>query len=278
MPIGRRNSRSSSAVKRSANGFALLATAAVLIVASPAPRVWFRGDFESGGLQGWRGDLARAQSAVVVTAPVRRGRYAVRVTLAPGDIAARKERAELMLGDREIERRRGGQGDEIWYGWSLFLPEDDPAPPGDAYPILGQWHHRPPARDRFGRRPIVSGAPPLALYLVADAGQDHLVLIGQSSRRAPPRLLGTRPVRRGVWNDLVFQIRWSTGPDGFVRAWLNGRPWTEGRQYGPTLYTPVSNYLRLGLYRPKRKVRTTNHVFYDEVRLGDSYAAVAPGR
>jgi hypothetical protein len=45
--------------------------------------------------------------------------------------------------------------------------------------------------------------------------------------------------------------------------------------YGPTRYNAVSNYLRLGLYRGKG-VPTTNHVFYDEVRLGDSYLAVAP--
>ena len=35
------------------------------------------------------------------------------------------------------------------------------------------------------------------------------------------------------------------------------------------------NYLRLGLYRGKG-VPTVNHVFLDEVRIGDSYQAVAP--
>lgn len=262
-------------VKKVAHALALLVTGALLIVASPPPRVWFRGDFESGGLEGWAGDFARQESAVVVTHPVRRGRHAVRITLAPGDIAASKERAELKVGDKQIERRQGGQGGEVWYGWSLFVPADYADPPGDQFQILGQWHHRPPAPKKPGQRPRVSGPPPLALYLVAHRGQHVLILIGQSSRRAPPRRLGMRPMRRGAWNDLVFQVRWSTGPDGFVRAWLNGRPFTPGKMYGPTLYTPVSNYLRLGLYRGKG-VPTTNHVFYDEIRLGDSYAAVAP--
>lgn len=63
--------------------------------------------------------------------------------------------------------------------------------------------------------------------------------------------------------------------DGFVEVWINDRPFTAGRMYGPTLYNPVSNYLRLGLYR-RKGVPTINHVFYDEVRIGDSYRAVAP--
>lgn len=253
--------------------------AAAATPASPPRRgVWFCGDFESGNLDGWIWDLARADSAQVVTAPVRKGRYAVRITLSPGDIAASKERAELKVGDKEIERLHGSQGHEMWYGWSLFLPLDYRDPPGDQFQILGQWHNRPPPRlprGFSGPRPNLKGPPPLMVHLVPNGGKPLLLLIGQSAPGAPPRQLGARPVRRGAWTDLVFHVRWSTGQDGFVEAWLDGRPFTGGKKYGPTLYSPVSNYLRLGLYRGKG-VPTTNHVFYDEVRLGDSYAAVAP--
>jgi hypothetical protein len=61
----------------------------------------------------------------------------------------------------------------------------------------------------------------------------------------------------------------------FLVLWADGRPFTAGKRYGPTLYSPQHNYLRLGLYRGKG-FTTTNHVFYDEVRIGDSYQAVAP--
>ena len=243
--------------------------------AAPRRGVWFCGDFETGGLEGWSGDLARPGSAEVVTEPVREGRYAVRVTLAPGDVAARKERAELKVADKEIERVHGSHGREMWYGWSLFLPAEYADPPGDQFQILGQWHHRPLDETVPGKRSWVSGAPPLALYLVRHEGRRLLILIGQASPKAPPRHLGGRPVRQGVWTDLVFHMKWSTGSDGFVEAWLDGDPLTTGRMYGPTLYSPVSNYLRLGLYRGKG-VFTTNHVYYDAVRLGDSYQAVAP--
>lgn len=262
---------SRSALARSAALAVLLGVAAA---AAPRPGVWFCGDFETGGLQGWGWDLARRESAVVVTQPVRRGRYAVRITLAPGDRAASKERAELKVGDKDLERVHGRQGGEIWYGWSLLIPEGYADPPGDQFQILGQWHHRPVAM-KPGERPRMIGAPPLMLHLVADRGRNVLMLIGQASPKAPPRTLGAQAVRRGAWIDLVFHIKWSTGKDGFVEAWLNSRPFTKGKMFGPTLYSPVNNYLRLGLYRGKG-VRTTNSVYYDEVRLGSSYEAVAP--
>jgi hypothetical protein len=155
----------------------------------------------------------------------------------------------------------------MWYGWSLLIPTDYADPPGDQFQILSQWHHRP--------RPGTSGPPPVALYLVTYKGQHRLILIGEKSIQAPPRDLGAAPIRFGAWTDLVFHIKWSTGKDGFVEAWINGRPLTQGKKYDPTLYSPLSNYLRLGLYRGKG-VHTTNHVFYDEVRIGSSYQAVAP--
>lgn len=258
-----------------------MAACASLAAAPPAaaPRrgVWFCGDFETGGLEGWAWDIGRAEAAVVVREPVRRGRYAVRITLIPGDSAASKERAELKVRNKEIERFRGTHGREMWYGWSLFLPAEYAHPPGKQFQILGQWHHRPlkAAPPGGGGRSRVTGPPPLTVHLTSQNRRDFLMLVGHSAPQPPARTLGIQPIRRGAWNDLVFHVKWSTGPDGFVEAWVNGRPWTQKKMYGRTLYSSVSNYLRLGLYRAKG-VTTTNHVYYDEIRIGDSYQAVAP--
>ena len=267
-------------MSRNAVAHALLATCATAVLAitaaAPARRgVWFCGDFETGALEGWSWDISERHPAVVVTQPVRRGRYAVRITLAPGDVAANKERAELKLRDQEIERVHGSEGREMWYGWSLFLPADYAHPAGEQFQILGQWHHRPALPPAPGKRFSVTGPPPLTLQLVSLHRRDALALFGRGSSSEPRRTLGTRPIRRGAWTDLVFHIKWSMKPDGFVEAWLDGQPFTKGKVYGATLYSPVPNYLRLGLYRGKG-VLTTNHVYYDEVRIGDSYQAVAP--
>lgn len=239
--------------------------------------VWFRGDFETGGLDGWVWDRPRLDSIQVVTQPVRKGRHAVRVTLAPGDIAASKERAELKVGDREIERVHGSQGGEMWYGWSVLIPADYADPPGEQFQILAQWHHRPAEGAKPGeeRSHHVTGPPPLTLHLDFYEHRHLLSLIGRTSPKEPRRTLGARPIRKGAWIDLVFHVRWSTGSDGFVEAWMDGQPLTPGKVRGATMYSSASNYLRLGLYRGKG-VPTTNHVFFDEVRIGDSYQAVAP--
>lgn len=247
---------------------------------APPPRasgtLFFRGDFESGGLDGWAGDLPHPRAAEVVDEPVRRGRYAVRLTVAPGDRAASKERAELRLADKEIERRHGGDGQTLWYGMSLLLPAEHEAPPGAQYPILVQWHHRPAHVAGPGHRAHVTGPPPLALYLLAEGDRQSLRLVHQESPAAPPRGLGERPVERGRWLDLVFEVRWSTGPDGLVRAWLDGAPLTDGDFRGPTLYNPLGNYLRFGYYRGKGGT-TTDRIYFDQVRIGDSRSAVTPG-
>jgi hypothetical protein len=252
---------------------AALVTPAPPALAAARSGVWFCGDFESGGLDGWVWDRARRGSIVVVSEPVRKGRFAARFEVAPGDRAAYKERAELKIGDRELERVRGAPGRELWYGWSLFVPDGYPDAPGGEFHIVAQWHHRPEVA--AGERSEVAGPPPLALRLVSRAGNRTLILVGRDSPRASTRTLGTRALRRGVWADLVFHIRWSAGGDGFVEGWLDGEPFTGGKQNGPTLYGAVSNYLRLGLYRGQG-FATTNQVFYDEVRIGDSYASVAP--
>jgi hypothetical protein len=194
------------------------AALALFAAAVSRPGVWFNGDFESGGLEGWTWDLARRQSAEVVTQPVRKGRCAVRITLAPGDIAASKERAELKIADKEIERAHGRQGGEMWYGWSLFIPAGFAHAPGGQFQIVGQWHHRPPEALSPRERPRVAGPPPLALRLAARRGQTVLTLVGRDSPQAETRTHGARPVRQGAWIDLVFHIRWSTGSDGFVEA------------------------------------------------------------
>jgi hypothetical protein len=258
-------------MRRFAPALALL----LLLATAAAPRagVWFCGDFETGGLQGWSLDITRRNPPQVVKSPVRKGRYAVRIKLAPGDLAAGKERAELKIGNRELERLHGSQGREMWYGWSLLVPAGFAHSPGGQFQIVGQWHHRPIKPKSRGE---VAGPPPLALRLSAQNGRSVLTLVGRDSPAAPTRTLGTKPVRPGVWTDIVLHVRWSAGSDGFVEAWLDGRPFTEGRQHGPTLYDPASNnYLRLGLYRGSG-FNTTNHVFYDEVRIGASYQAVAP--
>jgi hypothetical protein len=210
----------------------------------------------------------------VVTEPVREGRYAVSISLAPGDVASHKERTELRLGDRGLERRFAGEGRTVWHAISLMLPEDHADPPGGQYPIVAQWHHRPTHRSDDGRPAHVTGPPPLTLYLVSEDGRQSLLLVHHASPEGPRTDLGHLSIERGRWVDLVLAVHWSTGPDGWVRAWLDGTPFTDGTFHGPTLYNGEGNYLRLGYYRAKGGT-TTNRIYFDRVLLGETEAAAS---
>ncbi|HSM12681.1 MAG TPA: polysaccharide lyase [Thermoanaerobaculia bacterium] len=235
---------------------------------------WFEGDFDSGDLSAWGLDLARPESIEIVDRPTRAGPGAARLTLAPGDRAASKERAELRLRDHDLERRHAGQGQEVWYAWSLWLPEELADPTPGQFQMLAQWHHRPvPREDR--KSFFVVGAPPLALHLQPSPGGSELVLLGRSAARREPRVIAERVVARQAWVDLLFRIRWSTGADGEVEAWLDGHPWTDGVVRGANLYNAIGNYLRLGLYR-RRGGEGTDRIYVDEVRIGPTRTSVAP--
>jgi hypothetical protein len=60
---------------------------------------------------------------------------------------------------------------------------------------------------------------------------------------------GPIEVEKGAWNDVLFNIGWSTGDDGFVEAWVNDQSLTMGPVHLRTLYYSFTDYLKLGLYR-----------------------------
>jgi len=241
---------------------------------APEAGPWFVSTFDDGDLSGWGLDRARPEAIEIVARPTRAGSGAVQLTLEPGDRAAMKERVELRLRDHYLERRHAGQGQEAWYAWSLLLPEELSDPEPGQFQMLAQWHHRPVPYE--GRKNfVVVGAPPLAVQLEPHAGRSALFLLGRASEREDPRVLGMREIERGAWIDLLFRVRWSTGDDGEVEAWLDGRPWTDGAVRGVNLYNPIGNYLRLGLYR-KRGGEGTDRIYVDEVRIGPTRDSVLP--
>jgi hypothetical protein len=54
------------------------------------------------------------------------------------------------------------------------------------------------------------------------------------------------PVVRNQWYNFVYHVKWSSGPDGFFDAWVNGVQKMSYR--GPTLYPGQGVYLKLANY------------------------------
>ena len=76
---------------------------------------------------------------------------------------------------------------------------------------------------------------------------------------------------RNQWYDFVYHVKWSSGSDGFMHAWVNGQK--KLTHFGPTLYAGMGCYLKLANYHdPFGKASS---VIHDRVRRGSSAADVS---
>jgi hypothetical protein len=91
------------------------------------------------------------------------------------------------------------------------------------------------------------------------------------------------PVEKNVWYDFVYHVRWSSGPDGYFDAWVNGVKKLEHR--GPTLYAGQGVYLKLANYHVPIcdpypaciGTHAASSVIHDRVIRGTTPLAVARG-
>lgn len=225
------------------------------------------GDFEQGDLSAWDGrEAAREDSIEVVRAPVRRGRWAAKFTVRPGDKVSNGARAEII---RDNLDRAGSQ---VWCSWSFFIPSDyaDAEWKPRGWQCLGQWHDQPD-RERGETWDNFPGhSPSIALYYSFRKGVPAIEM--WYGARQEQDIVATVPIAKGRWNDVLFHIFWSTRADGFAQAWLNGQPLAPGEDHtvrGANMWNHAPHYLKIGLYRDP-EVATINSVYFDEVRIGHS--------
>lgn len=214
-------------------------------------------------------------------APGNRGQEkCMKVVIGPDDWAidsdntGDKERAELI---REPSQAEYDANREVWYAYSLFIPEDydynsdGSAPPGtigELFQVMGQWHSN-------GQ----GGVPPLELfYRQSGAGQSSFV-IGYGIP-ADTRQNGSVNIARGVWHDLVYHIRWSTTATGFCTPYLNGVSLGTftGRNVAPAQGN-LPHIFRLGIYRghgDEPAQGQTNTFYIGRVRIGKGRPLVTP--
>ena len=206
--------------------------------------------------------------------PVRNGQHSVRFDLEKSDPPLHNgSRAELGAED-PVEPR----GAERWYGFSMYLPNSwtyDQAPE-----IVMQWH-------QVGGDCSRGCSPPLSI--VTEKGQ---FVISQNWEISPGNWHFAHtpigPYETGRWIDWVIHVKWSTGSDGTLDVWKDGRPvdgffGQRGRNddYGDRVH---GNYMVIGVYKwpwsQNKPSDTTRRIMYvDELRVADqrgSYQAVAP--
>ncbi|MEO1299028.1 MAG: polysaccharide lyase, partial [Cyanobacteria bacterium J06636_16] len=238
-------------------------------------QIWFNDDFEKGIAPEWQYESPREDAIEVTNAPQRQGK-AARFNLYRDDVDVHSsKRVELAQPLEEA-------GQEHWYGFSTFIPEDWQSDP--SFDIISQWHAYPDFDKGETWR-----SPPLALLVEGDRLEIHsrwdskdVTVNNQPEDEAE---LWSGALEKGDWDDWVFRIKWSHTSDGLMQVWRDDELIIEHE--GPNTYNDEQGvYFKAGIYKPDWKynpdksVANTREIFIDEVRFGNQdarYEDVVPG-
>lgn len=232
------------------------AAAAVPLCGQTDKVLLVQADFETGDLSQIKRQQAADDSIVIVTSPVRAGRYAARTLLRATDAkVAKGQRAEFIDRTAVIEMDK-----DYWYGLSIFVPEEFVAPvKSDA--VLFQWHTQ-------------QGGPSPVLAIRIDHGEWLI----SSSAEPKRRTLGKFALEKGRWTDWVIHVKWAATPTGFWTIWKDGREVVNETKIITQYPEALGPYAKFGQYHSVGEAGQ-NMVYVDEYRVagpGGSYESVAP--
>lgn len=228
---------------------------------APAPETFLRCDFASLTECGFAEQSLLPGRASIVPGG-RYGPTSLRLLTLPGDInvfgSGLAERTDMALSQAATGCY---EGREQWWSHSIMFPDDYMPPPANGWGVVLDFHHTGgTGQANFN---IDAMPDPIGLRLrgyggaTPDSGEYGVVL---------------GPIARNVWYDFVFHVKWSSGPDGFFEAWLNG---VEKLSHaGPTLYAGLGCYLKLANYHTSSGLPSA--VIHDGVIRGPSAQAVTP--
>ncbi|OGG57073.1 MAG: hypothetical protein A3F84_04570 [Candidatus Handelsmanbacteria bacterium RIFCSPLOWO2_12_FULL_64_10] len=162
----------------------------------------------------------------------RDGGTAVRLHTEPGDDnvvgSGAMERNDLWLSETESDIF---EGREQWWAHSILFPDDFAVPTWHMY-VVFDFHN--------------SGNGQANFHVNFENGV--LIFRGYGGQNVNDGLykatIGT--IQKNVWYDFVYHVKWSSGPDGYFDAWVNGVKKLSHR--GPTLYAGQRAYLKLANY------------------------------
>lgn len=212
----------------------------------------------------------------LVSDTVRDGKYALKITVDPQFQTQQpgrpiKNRTEVNYKHNNVE------GTHVWYQWSFLIPTDfielDPRLYPDSWNIIGQFHA---IADPENGMPSAAGTnPPVALYLgrqTKDGPFGVKLNYGIQNDNVGPA--GNFVVTKGQWVDFKMHIKWSQDDTGYIEAWANGVPVTNGKHYGKNMHNAKPHYWKSGFYRGAG-MPYNNSIYIDEFRVGNTESQVA---
>jgi hypothetical protein len=174
----------------------LLSALPLLAGAAPARVIW-RGDFETGTLEQWKG-APKSDGIKIVQDPVREGKYALRID---GSNAAKRGTLDRIEFQHQPEPPGTAEGTERYFGWSVYLPKKFT----DVLHVVGYFE----TRNSWSQ-----------LMSFEARGEDL-----QFSTRVPYNLrwTGKGKLTPGRWHDFAVHVLWSRDPaKGLIEVWYDG--------------------------------------------------------
>src|SRR5208283_1668308 len=229
--------------------FFRLLLAIPLLAAPPvlAEVIW-RGDFETGTTEQWKG-APKSDSVKVVTEPVREGKFALRID---GTNAAKKGNYDRIEFQHQPKPPGTAEGTERYFGWSVYLPKKFT----DGHHTVGYFE----TRNSWSQ-----------LMTFEAQGEDI-----KFSTRVPYKLhwTGKGKLTPGHWHDFAIHVLWSRDPaKGFVEVWFDGDqvvPLTKTA----TLRDENVAFFQIGLFRETSDVPET--IIIDHVVEATTLKEVTP--
>jgi len=220
---------------------------------SPLPlsaEVIWRGDFETGTTEQWRG-APKSDNVKVVTEQAREGKYAVRID---GTNAARRGDRDRIEFQHQPLPPGTAEGTERYFGWSVMVP----VKLTDTSHAVGYFETRNSWRQ---------------LMSFEVRGEDLLY-----STRVPyaRRWSGPGKLTAGRWHDFAVHVLWSRDPaKGFVEVWFDGEQ-VVPRTMTATLLDENVAFFQVGLMRATSEVPET--IYIDHVVEATTLEDVTPPR
>lgn len=226
---------------------------AVALLFSPtltSPEVIWRGDFETGTTEQWRG-APESDRIKVVTEPVRDGKYALRID---GTNAARRGNLDRLEFQHQPEPPGTAEGTERYFGWSVFVPKKLT----DDVHALGYFETRNSWRQ---------------LMSFEVHGEDILYTTRVPYAR---HWTGEGKLTPGHWHDFAVHILWSRdAAKGFVEVWFDGEHVVQHAKTATLLDENVA-FFQIGLMRETSDVPET--IIIDHVIEATTLEEVTPPR
>jgi hypothetical protein len=175
----------------------------------------------------------------------RHGNTALRLHTEPGDGTTSgtpgAERDDMVLAETGLHGSFARNfTKEQWWEHSILFPDDFVVPPPGHWATVFDFHGS--SDYEGGQANFHIDAPSNGILQFRGFGGPLRFPLDAPGAWVVP--IG--PIVKNVWYDFVYHVKWSSGADGFFKAWVNGVQVLD--RTGPTLYLSTDGVTTIGAY------------------------------